>query len=283
MAMKIIGHKHPILFFIAIISGCIFVAGCVEQKSPFANQIEIGENWILRTNMSRNTGEKIANKFSHIFPYYEKLLPYPSKMNRRFKITIFEDSNDFQAYQKKYSMTHSESGFYRFELGELALLYQGMDITVRTLYHEAFHAYLQERIIHPPQWLNEGLAEYFEKTRTDWFSKMLVSPAKTDWASILARMNKEDKIPHLRTIIEEDWPDRSNLTKEQYALSWSIVHFLKESGGDKRKEEFSQYLELLYKKNNPVKAFYAIWPDVDTLNDEWHSSIKKTLLKNFFL
>jgi hypothetical protein len=283
MVMKIIGHKRLALHIIAIIGYGLFVTGCIEQKSPFANQIEIGENWILRTNMSRNTAEKIADKFSNILPYYEKLLPYPSKMNRRFKITIFEDSNDFQAYQRKYSMTHSESGFYRFELGELALLYQGMDITVRTLYHEAFHAYLQERIIHPPQWLNEGLAEYFEKTRTDWFSKLLVSPAQTDWAGTLTRMNNKGRIPHLRTIVEEDWPDRHNLTQEQYALSWSIVHFFKDSAGNKRKEEFAQYLELLYQKNNPVKAFYAIWPDVDTLNDEWQSTIKKTLLKNLFL
>ncbi len=281
--MKTIAWTLGTLSLITVFLCGFFFSGCIEKEPLFVNQIEIGDTWILRTNMSRNTAQKIADKFSRIFPYYEKLLPYPSKMNRRFKITIFENSNDFQAYQKKYSMTHSESGFYRFELGELALLYQGMDTTVRTLYHEAFHAYLQERIIRPPQWLNEGLAEYFEKTRTDWLSKLLVSPAKTDWANTLARMEKYGGLPDLRSIVEQDWPDRHNLTKEQYALSWSIVHFFKESAGEKRKEEFAQYLELLYNKRDPVKAFFTVWPDIDRLNDEWQASIRKTVAKNFFL
>ncbi|MBN1492566.1 MAG: DUF1570 domain-containing protein [Candidatus Omnitrophica bacterium] len=234
--------------------------------------------------MPSNTAEKLADKFTLIFPYYEELLPFESKMNRRFKITIFDNSAEFQDYQRQKSMTHSESGFYRFELGELALLYQGMESTVRTLYHEGFHAYLQERIIRPPQWLNEGLAEYFEKTRTTWFSKLLVSPSKTDWASTLSTMDRNNTIPDISDIVDYDWPDRHNLTKEQYALSWSLVHFFKETGSDQRKEQFKQYLELLYKKQDPKKAFYMVWSDdLEELNREWHNSIKKIVVKNFFL
>ena len=100
---------------------------------------------------------------------------------------------------------------------------------------------------------------------------------------ILSRMNRENIIPHIQEIIDHDWPDRSNLTNNQYALSWSIVHFFKASGSEKRKEEFNAYLKLLYNKKHPKKAFYSVWPDIDTLNKEWHASIKKIIVKNFFL
>ena len=260
------------------IIGLLF-AGCGKTPYHFPVVIPFANEWVLRTDIPRPDAERIVKQFSEILPLYHEILPLDSKMKRHFTISIFNNIDDYLSYQKKVSLTRSRSGFYSFDRGETALVYNGVKNTVRTLYHEGFHAYVQERLIHPPQWLNEGLAEYAESLRDGFLFKLTTGGTEYRWVGTLMQLQKNNAIPSLKTIVDNDWPDKHNLTNAEYALSWSIVQFFKKSGDETRELEFENYLTLLYNKKEPKKAFYTVFKDPDQLDKEWRGFIKKLPVK----
>ena len=155
------------------------LSGCSEEELALPVEINVGSDLTIRTDISMKMAEFLAEKLKPALATYRDVIPFKSKRGRRFIITIFAEQQDFFRYQKKISPTKSKEGFYLPERGELVLLYREKEITLRSLYHEAFHAYLQERIIHPPAWLNEGLAEYVETLYTGFWGEVKVGKINT--------------------------------------------------------------------------------------------------------
>ena len=233
----------------------------------------------IQTDVSEGFAKKVIEKFAAVYNAYSTIIPFPSKRARPFVISIFKEKGDFLRYQKQIAPTKSDVGFYIPDRGELVLVYQGSEQTLRTLYHEAFHAYFEDRIIHPPAWLNEGLAQYVEIHKSGIMDRIVRGTVNQKWDITLAQLYKDHTIPHIRDIIEHDWPDRHALTDEEYALSLSLVTFLKKE----HEEAFNNYLQLLYNKEHPQRAFYTIWTDLETLDKEWKDFIKKEIRKRRLL
>lgn len=273
MALKV---KIFVLFVFAVAS-----FGCADDGPQFPVEIEIGNSFLLRTDLSERVGKKFANQLNGIVEGYEEFIPFPSKRNRRFKVTVFKDSASFAAYRDRISSVKSSTGFYVPDRGELGLLYQGFDATSRSLAHEVFHAYFEDRVIHPPAWLNEGLAEYAETMNLGMLNRIKYGSPDDRWLKLLGKLSRKKQIPHIQTLVEEDWPRRHQLTNEQYAISWSIAYFFVETNDKQIREDFYRFLQLLYDKKNPRKAFFEVWPNADNLNDAWRSFIKKEVLKSW--
>ena len=259
---------------------CMLFFGCAQDERDFPYIKTIGNEVKLQTDVSRLFAEKAIKKFAGVYTAYGTLIPFPSKRNRPFGISNIKNKKEFLRYQARIGPTESGVGFYIPDRGELVLLYQGRAVTLKTLYHEAFHAYFEDRIIHPPAWLNEGLAQYAETLQFGFFDKVTFGKTNHKWDKTLARMSQRNTIPHIRDIIKHDWPDRHSLTDEQYAASLSLISFLK-SG--KREEAFNRYLQLLYNKDDPQQAFQRVWPDLDAFNKAWKTYIKKDVRKRNLL
>jgi len=265
-----------------IVISVLMVSACASEDVNLPYTATIGNEVKIRTDVSKGFAKTVGKRFGAAYETYKKLIPLKTKRSRPFIVTIFKKRADFLEYQRRVSPTESDAGFYVPERGELAMRYNGATQTLRLLYHEAFHAFFEDRIIRPPAWLNEGMAQYVESIQYIFGKTVGVGKFKDKWISTLARMNRKKTIPHVRDIVSQDWPNRHALSNEEYALSWSLISFFY-NGGEEHTDKFKYYLNLLYNKKNPRKAFFEVWPDVDTLDAEWKKYMRSSVLKRRFL
>ena len=89
------------------------------------------------------------------------------------------------------------------------------------LRHEVTHAYLHAVVPNMPQWLDEGIAKYYEVPRGQ---RGLNRPLLDRLA---ARIEHEHWQPDLRRL--EQFPATYNMTQDDYAEAWAWIHLLMES------------------------------------------------------
>jgi hypothetical protein len=257
----------------------LVILGCNRSEFSFPVQMKAGNEVMLRSDIAASETAFLAKRIESLWGEYYNILPFASKRNRCFTVTLIREKVLFLRYQKSIGPTKSDTGFYIPERAELVMYYENKDEVLRTLAHEAFHAYIEDRLIHPPSWLNEGLSEYAEIIQKDVWGDINVGIGiHKESKDILSRLLAENALPSLRDIITKDWPNPHVLTKEQYALSWSLVYFF-ESSGDQRKGEFLHYLKLIYDKQNAQTAFYSVWPKIEEIDAAWKKFIKNDIVE----
>ncbi len=118
-----------------------------------------------------------------------------------------------------------------------ALRSQRMDGTLRRLYHEAFHAYLENYVFNDaeydvPRWLNEGLAQVFEAGLLEDDVLRLDAPD----AAMLARLQDDLRTQTPRPLLDvisaaqdsflipHGLPDGA--ASRNYLYSWGLAHYL---------------------------------------------------------
>ena len=103
---------------------------------------------------------------------------------------------------------------------EMVILVKHTDYIAYDLRHECTHAFLHSHCPDAPLWLDEGLAEYFEPSRTEQgyqprhINRLMRMVNTSKWRPNLTRLDKLDK-----SVVFD-------LTVEQYAESWLWAHFL---------------------------------------------------------
>lgn len=104
------------------------------------------------------------------------------------------------------------------------------------LYHEAFHAYL-ENFVYPhrqhdvPAWLNEGLAQVFENGQLDADVLRIDAPSAAALEIIRADLARGEPLPlsELLTAAQPEFlalHDPNQTTRRIYAYSWGIAYYL---------------------------------------------------------
>jgi len=143
------------------------------------------------------------------------------------------------------------------------------DGMLRTLYHEGFHAFLdqflfdEELVKKVPRWLNEGLAQYFEEARVEG-ARLVLGQENRRKLAFLRKASREGKlvpIPRMLTAGAEDYlvRDASNLenSTKHYLQAWCLIHLLGERGKLK-KEALHAFVRALADGTEPVRALPAL-------------------------
>jgi hypothetical protein len=131
----------------------------------------------------------------------------------------------------------------------------------QTLQHEGFHQFAFARIARDlPPWVNEGIAEYFGVA---YLSKgrLVTGIADGDRLLRVQRAIRDDKLVPMDVLLNmsaQDWSNRvtggDTAARTMYDQSWSLVHFLIESGGS-RAELLEKYLRALSHGTKNAEAF----------------------------
>lgn len=102
--------------------------------------------------------------------------------------------------------------------------------TLRTLRHEALHAFLDARVGDAPPWLHEGLAEYFEDADS---RNGRMTPGEPVPAYVLG-LDGAPPVSYQRLIVME--PHEFYAVPElHYPHAWRLVHMLLHGGTDERR------------------------------------------------
>jgi len=166
----------------------------------------------------------------------------PEDDDKRLRVIVFGDDKEYQKFGKAYlngATEHSDGMFVPGLRALLLITSKDRKQPYRTLFHEAFHQFINEYIKNPPVWLNEGLAEYYEiaeptatglvwnKTPREWFDLMR-KVIQFKAAIPLADITHATRAEFYDTAVEKIPGFGDSLVRRQlyYAESFTLIHML---------------------------------------------------------
>ncbi len=160
----------------------------------------------------------------------------------------------------------------------------------RTLYHEAFHAYLASFVYPPtdtdvPRWLNEGLAQIFETAILE-ASELRVGHADQERLKRVKEALKEDEFTDLVDLLTSGpnqfivaHANEKQESDEYYLASWALAFYLTFDQKKLGTPEMDQYVRALKQGTDPLDAFRQLvgkpLPAFETAFHQYLRNLKK--------
>jgi hypothetical protein len=137
-------------------------------------------------------------------------------------VYLFETTERFDGFIRlHYPQFPDRRAFFVETDDKLAIYVRWGDRMAEDLRHEVTHGYLHAVVQNMPQWLDEGIAKYYEVSRSQrGVNRPLLERT-------IARLDREHWQPNLQRL--EQFPPTYNMTQDDYAEAWAWTHFLMES------------------------------------------------------
>ena len=161
---------------------------------------------------------------------YEDLLGFSYPENFKVKVVLFKEKNDFLSYQRKtIGKIASESGYYAGEHAEaVTWLQDDIKQMVAVLFHEASHMLLRNQVPWCPDWINEGIAEYFGSLNLfDGKLCICLQETRMDWCKYWLKHGFPVEFETFFAMDRDAWRkfDKAN-NNAGYTIGYSITYFL---------------------------------------------------------
>ena len=202
------------------------------------------------------------------------------RLARKVDVVIFRRRAQFVKYSAMTGnkVPKNASGYFRvlprdnrrYEI----VTYASPQIT-KTLLHEGTHQLLLVTLApgEPPQWLTEGMAVYFERSRFVG-RKMKPTGAHKHHRAILKKALSTNAHIPIRELIQYD--GSKMLPRLGYAQSWSLVYYLVHYRKGFHHENFRNYIKALRAREDPVEAFEKHFTkDIDKFERSWKKYVSK--------
>jgi hypothetical protein len=137
---------------------------------------------------------------------------------------------------------------------------------MQRLYHESFHAYLNNFVYPPsegelPRWLNEGLAQVFEFAILDG-EEIRIGQVEKDRLAHAQEALKKGELAGLADLLKSG-PKQflvAHATESQdsdryYVTAWAVAHYLLFDRRLLGTKAMDQYVHALHQKTDPLEAF----------------------------
>jgi tetratricopeptide (TPR) repeat protein len=188
------------------------------------------ENYRVKTSVSNEFGQEIADSAELIRKAYIAVFPNIKRPERKYDIVIYGSRNEYL----RGGAPPSSAGYYTPLLRKL-VFYKApkKEDTLIVLNHEAFHQFLHEYLELAPQWFNEGLGDYFgpfEYVKQGRKEFMVSKPNSWRIRYVQAAI-RADEAPEVGDLMlmsrEEMYSGDAGL---HYAMAWSLIYFMLEGG-----------------------------------------------------
>jgi hypothetical protein len=137
-------------------------------------------------------------------------------------VYLFETAERFEGFMRLHHPEFPDRRAFFVETdARLSVYAQWGDRMAEDLRHEVTHGYLHSVVPNVPQWIDEGIAKFYEVPRGQ---RGLNRPLLE---RLLTRIEHEHWQPNLSRL--EQFPAVYNMTQDDYAEAWAWVHFLAES------------------------------------------------------
>ena len=134
------------------------------------------------------------------------------------------------------------------------------------LYHEAFHAYL-ENYVYPqadhdvPRWLNEGLAQVFEGGQLEYGSLRLDAPDANRLKALQQDLRSPQVLPLAELLTADEsrflvlHPGGAQASQRYYLYSWGLAYYLAFRQPILETPALDHYVEQAAGKRPPIERF----------------------------
>jgi hypothetical protein len=212
----------------------------------------------VHTPMSPRQVKPLAHHMDVVFAHYKKRFKnFDPRNNKLQPLFMFETRQQYVKFMQQHGFNAKNSGgmfFVSREIRGLATWATGRskERVFGVLQHEGFHQFAWNYIgPNLPQWVNEGLAQYFEDAKIQGRHIELGQPDRRRVRRLekAARDNELMSLQRVITLSNEQWNQVLNSSQSQgsvmYAQAWSMVFFLIHGDGERYQDAFKQYLHIL--------------------------------------
>jgi hypothetical protein len=243
-------------------------AGSIGSRGP---SVDVQTH---RYSMTPGDRQRIRLAVDQVLRIYRDVLDVKVPWDFDIDLTVQGDARKF----KRQSSNRPILGFYSHSDREAVISGKTDRAQVReTAVHESSHAILMDRAPHSPNWLNEGLAEYFNLIEVENGGARI--PAQYDRAEPLDEIRRGGGW-QLETLFKMSASEWNSLpferTQVAYAQGYALVYFFMDSekGRDELRKliaEFDTGSEL-----DSKKFLDRIHPGgVKALEKEWRSWLRR--------
>lgn len=222
----------------------------------------------ITTDMDRDTARKIAVHMDGIFAEYSRRLSGFRSLSRElFPLYVFATREKYEQYlaERGHDATNTAGVFFVDETGSGLAAWLGdqpMPTVLSTLQHEGFHQFAWSNISRDlPQWVNEGLAEYFGEAMLVK-GRFRIGQASESKLKLMQRMIETDQhipLSELLNISNGEWNARVAYGDPraglQYEQSWAVCYFLVHGDKGRYTAALERYLKLMNSGMDSAQAF----------------------------
>lgn len=239
-----------------------------------------------------DVGQQYMDMFEVYYETFAKVWKIKQPRGKKLKVCFYNNADDFHRIG---NVSRGVLGYFRFvDPIELNFFYERRDLrlTLDVLFHELNHylyyLYTKDNI-HLPQWVEEGMAEYYGASKWDPTTKKM-TVGELQEGRLVTLINEMDggNIQDLRALMSEP-----AINATQYAWSWTLCHMLMED--KKYRAKFIKFIDKLARgrisrEPNPRNTNYQMVPpndaiatfqqmlgikDLDAFEADWYEYIKQ--------
>ncbi len=185
---------------------------------------------------------------------YEVMFPPDKPITALSIIRVCKDSEQYMAYHAP----GGTAGYWSSWDKELVFYKETRNPTdsLRVLYHEAFHQYIYYSVgdVDPHSWFNEGHGDYFYGF--DYKDGKWERGKSLDRVDTAQKLKREGRAPPLKDWLrwsqQQYYGDGSLSMRDNYALGWDFVYFLRTT----KKKEYQGILDTYF---NTLKGCVTKW------------------------
>lgn len=276
------------LFLLSLITLLASHAAPVRaQAGPDLPEIET-RAYRIRSDLHRDDFRRVGEHMDLVYRELDRRFSgFPVYGAGKLPLWVFSEQDDYLEAlggQGVNGLGTAGMFFARPETGRVLASWVGdrpIEDVLGTLRHEGTHQIVSQRLgSNLPQWLNEGLAEYFQFTL---FGKRRSSLGLVDPAS-LVRLHLLDEggrllpFEELLTLTNARWNELVNTGDARagvmYPQAWSIVHFLVEGEGGKYERLLVDLLKELSRGVPQSQAIRnAFGSDLEPMEAAWRNHL----------
>ncbi len=194
--------------------------------------------------------EQFRHVFTQLFPQMKFNSPIPTR------VVVFKDKKTFD----QFKTIEWAAGFFQpgEEVNYIVLSAEGNETeNYTTIFHEYTHFLTDNSLGRAkiPPWLNEGIAEYYERFSIEDDRKVTLGGLNQ---SHLLLLRGAQFIP-FETFFATDYYTLHRQSKESaqhfYAQSWLLLHYLLQGNGGAHRPQFDKFVDSLMQGTNARDAF----------------------------
>ncbi|MEM8713829.1 MAG: DUF1570 domain-containing protein [Planctomycetota bacterium] len=213
-----------------------------------------GKHYLVRSNMAMDAAAEAGRELESSYLRWNRHLARipSSKRGKRATVYLFAGEAGYHAYTKDALDGPAENTAGVFIPSIQQLLVWNMpdrEEWKRTIRHEGFHQFLDRLAPTSPIWLHEGLAQYYETSRSVR-GRWIEGEVHED---LVETLSEEPMIP-LERFFALDSRGFMRNAQRNYAQAWAFVHFLLHGKDRKNKKRFDAILDALIDGAGPQEA-----------------------------
>lgn len=225
-----------------LIAGCSTLALRDRPLVPTGHEILVGPYTVYSNEPIPAEAASISS-LRRLPGELEKALAIPLDPGKTpIEVYILDDQKSFAHFLNTYYHELPPRRAFFLAQGDRRVIYTYVNTRLdEDLRHEATHALLHSALPDTPLWLDEGLAEYFEKT----------TPSQGQNEEHLTRLHAEIRhgwTPDLARL--ESLRDVRQMTPRDYREAWAWVHFFLDESPETR-ALFTEYVRELRAQADP--------------------------------